>query len=172
MKTSAAALTICLLTAALAGVSNAQRTGAAFACGDPKLEPLGKIYGKSRGTTFCDNGAKATVLIAGKPKLTLVGGVCWRNRTSLMVGIGTNVINDLRASDPAGLLLTDVKPGHVVGDTLELSKGTFDWTGPVKVKLGPGKKNGTFTSTSVGTAANGKLTGTFDCKRILDAPDQ
>jgi hypothetical protein len=102
--------------------------------------------------------------------LTLTGGVCWRNKTSLEIGIGTLVANAPVKSDPPGLLLTDVKPGDVVGDTLDLSQGKYGWTGPVTVKL-TGKK-GTFTSTASGTAVNGKLTGSFVCKRILNAPNQ
>jgi len=45
-----------------------------------------------------------------------------------------------------------------------------DGTGPVTVKLA-GKK-GTFVSTSARTAVNGKLTGSFSCKRIVNAPNQ
>jgi hypothetical protein len=155
----------------LTSVGVARDAAASFACPNPKVLPLGKIYGKSRGTSFCNDGARATVLIAGKPKLTLVGGVCWRNTTSLEVGIGTLITNDPKKSDPAGLLLTDEKPADVVGDTLDLSKGTLGWTGPVKVKL-TGKNKGTFAATPTAAKVNGKLTGSFTCKRILDAPDQ
>ena len=168
----AAALAACLLTAGLAWGSSAQSSGASLACGDPKTQPLGKIYGANRGATYCNDGAKATVLIAGKPKLALVGGVCWRNRTSLEVGIVTLVTNKPLKSDPAGLLLTDTKPGDPVGDTLDLSRGTLGWTGPVKVKLGAGKKQGTFTGTPTANAVNGRLSGSFTCKRILYAPEQ
>jgi hypothetical protein len=162
-----------LATAAfgVVGVSGASVDRAAFPCGNPKIEPVGKIYGKNRGSTFCNDGAKATVLIGGKTKVTFAGGVCWRNRTSLQVGIGTLVINDPKTSDPAGMLLTDVKPGDIVGDTFDLSKGTLDWTGPVKVKLS-GKTKGTFAATSTAVRVNGKLAGSFTCKRVLDAPDQ
>src|SRR5207247_10945467 len=121
--------------------------------------------------SFRNDGAKAAVVIAGKPRLNLVGGVCWRNKTNLEVGIGSLVINGRKKSDPAGLLLTDEKPGDLIGDTLDLSRGAYHWTGPVKVKL-TGKTKGTFTSTQIGTAANGKLTGSFTCRRILYAPEQ
>jgi hypothetical protein len=159
------------LSALLAGVGGAHDATAAFPCpSDPKTQPLGKIYGKSRGTTFCNDGAKAVALV-GKTRVILAGGVCWRNRTSLQVGIGTVVINDPKKSDPAGMTLADAKPGDIVGDTVGLSKGTLDWTGPVKVKL-TGKTKGTFAATPVAVRVNGKLSGSFTCKRILDAPDQ
>jgi hypothetical protein len=156
---------------AFAGAVDAQRERAQFACpSDLNTQPLGKVYGKNRGSAFCNDGATAMVKIAGRPALTLKGGVCWRNKTSLEIGIGTLVANAPVKSDPPGLLLTDVKPGDVVGDTLDLSQGKYGWTGPVTVKLA-GKK-GTFTSTAAGTAVNGKLTGSFVCKRILNAPNQ
>lgn len=167
----AVAVAIVVAGMSLVSVGAARGTRAAFPCPNPKLLPIGKIYGANRGTSFCNDGAQATVIIAGKPKLTVLGGVCWRNRTNLEVGIGSLVINGRRKSDPAGLLLTDEKPGDPIGDTLNLSNGTFHWTGAVKVKL-TGKTKGTFASTQAGTAVNGKLSGSFTCRRILDAPDQ
>lgn len=155
----------------LASAGVTREAPSSFACPNPKLLPLGKIYGANRGTSYCNDGASATVVIAGKARLNLVGGVCWRNRTNLEVGIGTLITNAPKKSDPAGLLLTDNKPGDLLGDLLDLSKGTLGWTGPVKVKL-TGKTKGTFASTSAGTAVNGKLTGSFTCSRILDAPNQ
>jgi len=155
----------------LADAADAERTRTRFACpSDLNTQPLGKVYGKSRGSVFCNDGATAIVKIAGRPTLNLKGGVCWRNKTNLEIGIGTLVSNDPAKTDPPGMLLTDNKPGDVLGDTLDLSQGKYGWTGPVTVKL-VGKK-GTFTSTASGTAVNGKLTGSFTCKRILDAPNQ
>lgn len=166
-----AALAAAALGIVATGVSSASADRTAFPCPNPKVLPLGKIYGKNRGTTFCNDGAKATVLIGGKTKASFVGGVCWRNRTNLEVGIGTLITNDPRKSDPAGMLLTDNKPGDVLGDLFDLSKGTLGWTGPIKVKL-TSKTKGTFAATPTAVKVNGKLTGSFSCKRILDAPDQ
>ena len=171
MKSVLVLVAFAAVAAGAATMGSAQQSASSFPCGNPKIEPLGKIFGKNRGTTFCNDGAKASVLIKGKTKVNLAGGVCWRNKTSLQVGIGTVVINDPKKSDPAGMLLADVKPGDFVGDTLSLSKGTIDWTGPVKVKL-TGKTKGTFAATPIAVRVNGKLTGSFTCKRILDAPEQ
>ena len=155
----------------LADAVDAQRERARFACpSDVNTQPLGKVFGKSRGSAFCNDGATAIVRIAGRPTLSVKGGVCWRNKTNLEIGIGTVVINDPVKSDPPGLLLTDNKPGGVLGDTLDLSQGKYSWTGPVTVKLSGTK--GTFTSTAASTSMNGKLTGSFTCKRILYAPNQ
>ena len=41
----------------------------------------------------------------------------------------------------------------------------------MKVKL-TGKTKGTFAATPIAVRVNGKLTGSFTCKRILDAPEQ
>jgi hypothetical protein len=35
-----------------------------------------------------------------------------------------------------------------------------------------GKSKGTFTATPTAAKINGNLTGSFTCKRILDAPNQ
>lgn len=172
MKSVLVLVAFAAVAAGAATMVSAQQSASSFPCGNPKIEPLGKIYGKNRGTTFCNDGAKASVLIKGKTKVNFVGGVCWRNKTSLQVGIGTLVINDPKKSDPAGMLLADAKPGDIVGDTVGLSKGTLDWTGPVKVKLAKNKKSGTFAATPIAVRVNGKLSGSFTCKRILDAPDQ
>jgi hypothetical protein len=68
--------------------------------------------------------------------------------------------------------LIDTKPGNIVGDTIDTGKGTLDWVGPVKAKLAKNKKSGTFSATATAVAVNGKLSGSFTCKRVLDAPDQ
>jgi hypothetical protein len=165
--TAVLGLSLTLLTS----VGAARDATGSFACPNPKVLPLGKIFGANRGTTFCNDGARATVIIAGKPRLTLVGGVCWRNKKDFEVGIGTVVTNGPKKSDPAGLWLIDVKPGDLIGDTLQLSRGTYDWTGPVKVTL-TGKNKGTFAATATGAKVNGRLTGSFTCKRVLYAPEQ
>jgi hypothetical protein len=158
------------VAAALASVGSAQRVASSLACPpNPKTQPLGKIYGANRGTSFCNDGAKATALVR-KVRINVTGGVCWKSKDSFNVGIGTVVAGRRKKSDPPGMWLIDVKPGNIVGDTVDLGKGTIDWTGPVKVKLTG--KTGTFNSTSLGTSVNGKLTGSFTCKRVLDAPDQ
>src|SRR4051794_33995193 len=103
MKKTALALTataVLGLSLTLPTSIGAARDTSSFPCGNPLTEPLGKIYGANRGTTFCNDGARATLIIAGKPRLTLVGGVCWRNKTNLEVGIGSLVINGRKKSDP------------------------------------------------------------------------
>jgi hypothetical protein len=167
------AVAVVALLGTAGAVSAAVERGAmsSFPCGDPKTVPVGKIYGKNRGTQFCNDHATATIRIAGRPTLKLKGGVCWKNRTNLEIGIGTLVINGRKKSDPSGLLITDNPPGDIIGDLLDHSSGKYHWTGPIKVKLA-GKTKGTFASTSAGTSVNGKLTGSFTCKRVLDAPDQ
>jgi hypothetical protein len=163
----------------LAGVSSAGIGGSAFACpSDPKTQPLGKIYGKNRGSSFCSDGASARASI-GTTKAIIVNfknGVCWKSRQGLNVAVGTIVVNDRKKSDPAGLWLQDYKPGGVVGDTLSAQSGATEWSGPVKITLTKGGKSGTFSGKRP-KLVNGKLTyipisGTFTCKRILDAPNQ
>jgi hypothetical protein len=174
MKNAALAFTVTavlgLSLTLLASVGAARDATGSFACGNPKIEPLGTIFGANRGTTFCNDGATATLIIRGN-RTPLRGGVCWRNKKDLEIGIGTVVTNGPKKSDPAGLWLIDVKPSDRIGDTLQHSKGTYDWTGPVKVTL-TGKTKGTFASTAMGTRVNGKLTGSFTCKRVLYAPEQ
>jgi hypothetical protein len=160
-----------LLVAGFAYGGSGSTTTASFACpSDPKTQPLGKIYGKNRGSSFCNDGAKASLVVKGT-KISLVGGVCWKSRDGFNVGIGT-VVNDRKKADPAGVWLIDTKPGNLVGNTIDTGKGTVDWVGPVNVKLAKNKKSGTFSATATAVAVNGKLSGSFTCKRVLDAPDQ
>ena len=157
---------------ALTSVGAARDVRGALACGNPKTTPLGEIFGANRGTTFCNDGASAKVIIKGKPKPPFLGGVCWRNKTNVkMIGVGSLVINGRKTSDPKGLLVTDEPPGDRIGDTLDLSMGLYHWTGPVKVKW-TSKTSGTFAATSIAVTVNGQLTGSFHCKRVLYAPEQ
>jgi hypothetical protein len=154
--------------------SGADSMSALFACpSDPKTKPIGKIYGKNRGSTFCNDGAKASAVV-GKTKLSFTGGVCWKSRESFNVGIGTAIAGKRRKADPPGFWLQDFKPGGLVGDLVDLGKGTLTWRGPVKVN----RKQKTFSGKGV-LLAGGKVTdtsaslkGSYACKRVLDAPDQ
>jgi hypothetical protein len=160
-----------------AGMSSASNTASSFACpSDPKTQPLGKIYGKNRGSSFCGDGASARAMVGSSKQIVFKNGVCWKSRLGLNVAVGTVVVNDRKKSDPAGMWLQDFKSGGVVGDTLSAQSGATEWSGPVKVKLTKGGKSGTFSGKRP-KLVNGKLryipiSGTFTCKRILDAPDQ
>ena len=150
----------------------------AFACpSDPRTQPLGKIYGKNRGTSFCNDGAKATAIVGTvKTKLSFTGGVCWKGSVGLNVAIGTLIPFERKAGEPPGFWLIDTKPGNILKDTVDAQRGTLTWNGPVKLKQSASKKTGTFTGREP-KLVKGKLTyvaitGSYTCRRILDAPEQ
>jgi hypothetical protein len=172
----------CMLAAAavgatLAGVSSATVAADSFACPNPKVLPLGKIYGKSRGTSFCNDGAQATAIVAGKKLAPFTGGVCWKNKEGVVqVGIGTMIGPKRIKSDPPGFVLIDVKPGGVIKDSVDLGNATVSWGFTVKVTYAAGKKSGNWSGVEPrlvgGKLAHVPAGGTFTCKRILDAPEQ
>lgn len=173
--TAIAVLSAAALSAALAGASSAQSTYSVFACpSDPKTQPIGKIYGANRGSTFCSDGASARVSV-GSTKAIIIylrNGVCWTSRQGFNVGIGTSIVGKRRQSDPEGLWLQDFKPGGFVKDSLGFGKGKVDWNGPVRIN----RAKRTFSGRAP-KLVNGKLTyvsvsGSYTCRKVLDAPEQ
>lgn len=162
---------------ALASPGGAREAGASFACpGDTSRQPIGKIYGANRGSTYCNDGATATATVAGKKLPSFVGGVCWRDKSrTTYVNIGMETSYKRRLSDPAGFSLSDVKPGGVLKDTVSLGRGTLTWgSAPVKITWNANRRSGTWSG-KWPTLAGGKLTyvggsGTFACRRFLEVP--
>jgi hypothetical protein len=159
---------------------SAAPAGMLLACPkDPRTAPIGRIYGASRGTTWCNDGATATATLAGKTH-AFSGGVCFRDSVGLHVGIGTSIEGKRKASDPPGFALNDFPPGGIVKDGayFGLTKAgkvvAWSW-GDVKLTGGKGSApKGSFSGV-MPTLAGGKLTrvaamGTFACKRVLQVP--
>jgi hypothetical protein len=164
--------------AAVVAVGNAHQFSGSFACPpNPKTQPLGKIYGNNRGSSFCNDRARATAFIGKqRQKLTFAGGVCWKSKDAFSVGIGTAIAGKRLKADPPGFWLQDFKPRSYAKESVDLGKGTVTWGHSVKIKYAAGKKSGTWSGTEP-TLVKGKLTyipakGSFTCKRVLDAPDQ
>jgi hypothetical protein len=170
---SAAAVALTGATA-LAAAGQARDASARFACPkDTSREPVGRIYGNNRGSTFCNDGASASATVGGR-KLVFKGGVCFRDSTGLNVNIGTVFPGKRRRSDPKGFSLLDLKPGGFVKDTVNFGTRTVDWGAPVKLKLKRGGRSGTFSGTEPklvnGELAYVKASGSFSCKRVLRVP--
>jgi hypothetical protein len=174
-------LTVALLIAAatVAAAAGARDADVAAKCGNPARESLGSIYGKNRGTTWCNDGASGTATLAGKT-YAFKGGVCFRDSVGFHVGIGTIIPGGWKKGDPAGLGIDDLKPGGYAKDgayfgwTRGGKLSTWDW-GDVKIKGSKGASpRGTFSGVRP-TLVGGKLTriparGTFTCKRVLKVP--
>jgi hypothetical protein len=161
--------------ASLTAIAGASEATATFACPkDTSREPIGRIYGANRGSTFCNDGATATAIVGGT-KLSFTGGVCWKDSASILnVSIGTSIAGKRRATDPPGFWLIDQKPGGIVKDSAEFGKGSTSWGHTVVIKYKADRRSGTFSGTEP-RLAGGKLTyvkasGTFACKRVLTVP--
>jgi hypothetical protein len=160
-----------LATAGFASTGNARDVRAAFPCPpDPKTQPLGKSAANRPGFTFCNDGAKATAIVAGK-KLTFTGGVCWKSKDGFSVGIGTELFGKRKKGDPPVFHLQDLSSG-LGSHTVLLAKGTVTWSYSVAIN----RKKHTFAGKSpvmVGAKLTYvSLTGSYTCKRVLDAPKQ
>ena len=156
-----------------ASVGRAQGCTATFAWPpDPKTQPLGKIYGANRGSTFCNSGATATAFVAGK-RLTFSGGVCWKSNDGFNVGIGTLIAGKRKKTDPPGFWLQDFKSAATFGQhSVDLAKGAVTWRGGVKVNRTKKTFAGKASVLVGGKLTSVSLTGSYTCRRILDAPDQ
>jgi hypothetical protein len=172
------ALAVLCFVAAVAGAASAGVTREAkvsFACPrDTSRQPVGKIYGANRGTSFCNDGATATATVAGTRLPTFRGGVCFSDSSGFNVGIGTSLQGKRRASDPAGFWLVDVKPGRFVKDSVHLAKRSASWGYTVALKRKGGRLRGSWSGTEPrlvgGQLTRIKASGTFTCKRVLKVP--
>jgi hypothetical protein len=171
-------LLVALLVAGFAAAFGAARSTVLkpLKCPNPKTAPLGMSLG-TRGYLACDDDATATAAIAGRlTKYPFKNGVCWKDSTlRLNVDIGT-VVNpgSRKKSDLPGFsLVIGAKgafalPSAHVGVTKNGKIIEGDGAVNVRVKWGP-KPSGTFSPHKLSTS-DGKISGSFQCKRLLKVP--
>lgn len=171
-------LAVALLVGGFATVGGAARSTALKPgkCPNPKAAPLATTLG-ARGYLACDDNATAKASVAGKlTNYVFKDGVCWKDSTSrLYVDIGMVIRRGHRKKTdlPGFQLLINAKgafarPSAHVGLTRAGKIIEADGAVNVKVKWGA-KPSGTFTPSKLSTA-DGKLSGSFRCTRLLKVP--
>ena len=133
-----------------------------------------KNYDGYRGSTWCDDGATASVQVSVPPKsLAFTGGVCTQSKKngSLYLQIGTRVspAKNRKAKDPKGLFLNNPTASTGLDKWLDIGTPTLQWADNVTIAW-KGLK-GTFSG-KTGLWINDKYTivkasGSFACKRIV-----
>jgi hypothetical protein len=172
-------LVTALSTVAVSGLAGVGLAGTQEKCGNPATTPLGDIFGASRGTTWCNDGATATAKLAGKTYF-FKGGVCYRDSDGFHVGIGTSIEGKRKKSDPPGFAINDFPPGGFVKDGaffgLTKAGKVISWGfGDVKLKVTKtaapkGSFSGVQPTLVAGTLERIPASGTFACKRVLKVP--
>ena len=133
--------------------------------------------GQRRGSTWCNDGATATLRLSASPRsakvpasLRFVGGFCTQSkRGDRYVQVGTRIspADSRKRTDPQGLHL--IKPRTSTSPWLELGTPTLTWENYAKTTWNG--LRGTFSGTSdvfVGGAVRKvTVTGSFVCRRIV-----
>ena len=179
------ALALTLATAAVLTAAGGARVTAtaAFTCPqNPAASPSTlwvKNYGGYRGSTWCNDGATASVsLHADVPgvkipaSLSFAGGLCTQTKDGsryLQIGTRISPASKRKPEDPKGLFLNKPTTNMGGGKWLDIGTPTFRWA--AKVTIGWTGLKGNYSGTTgiwIGDKfTNVKATGTLACKRIV-----
>lgn len=176
--------------ATLAGGGAARDAAATFKCPANAAATPHTLWVKNykgfRGSTWCNDGATASVTIVsrlasnnkivGSTKLFFSGGLCTKSKQTgsrfLQFGTRVSPLDKRVPEDPPGLFVNDQTAASGADDYGQIGKAKIKWQENVKFAWKAGTKSGTFSGNESQWDDNNerllvKASGSFTCVRLV-----